>query len=75
MIEPKRPPVWQMVREAIAALDGKTTNVEVRDWILDRYPGTNTNTIQCQITVCTVNHNSRIHYPENNKPRVSGRTI
>src|SRR5205807_4502573 len=43
--------------------------VAVRDWILERYPGTNTLTIQAQIIVCTVNHASRIHYPENRKPR------
>ena len=65
----RRPAVWQMVREAINAMGGTTTNVAVRDWILARYPGTNTNTIQCQIIVCTVNHPSRIHYPENQKPR------
>lgn len=64
-----RPYVWQMVREAVDALGGETTNVAVRDWILEHYPGTNTNTIQCQIIVCTVNHPSRIHYPENQKPR------
>jgi hypothetical protein len=65
----RRPYVWQMIREAVTALGGDTTNVAVRDWILQRYPGTNTNTIQCQIIVCTVNHPSRIHYPENQKPR------
>ncbi len=64
-----QPYVWQMVREAVEALGGQTTNVAVRDWILERYPGTNKNTIQCQIIVCTVNHSSRIHYPENQKPR------
>ncbi len=26
-------PVWKMVREAVEALGGKTTNVAVRDWI------------------------------------------
>jgi RecB family endonuclease NucS len=66
-----RPAVWQMVREAVEALGGKTTNVAIRDWILDHYPGTNRSTIQCQIIVCTVNHDSRIHYPENSKPRVA----
>ena len=71
MAESKKIPVWKMVREAIDALGGKTSNVEVRDWILGHYPGTNTNTIQCQIIVCTVNHDSRIHYPENNKPRAA----
>jgi len=67
----KRPPVWQMIRQAIEALGGKTTNVAIKEWILKRYPGTNTNTIQCQIIICTVNHRSRIHYPENKKPRIA----
>ena len=58
-----------MVKEAVAALGSPTTNVAVRDWILKKYPGTNTSTIQCQTIVCTVNHASRIHYPENKKPR------
>jgi endonuclease len=69
MSETKRPFVWQMIREAIQALGGKTTNVQLRDWILAKYAGTNTTTIQCTIIVCTVNHTSRIHYPENKKPR------
>jgi hypothetical protein len=33
--------VWQMIREAVEALGGSTANVAVRDWILERYPGTN----------------------------------
>lgn len=66
-----KPYVWQMVREAVDALGGDTTNTAIRDWILEKYPGTNTNTIQCQIIVCTVNHASRIHYPENKKPRTA----
>lgn len=64
-----KPPVWKMVREAVEALGGKTSNVAVRDWILQKYPGTNLSTISCQVIVCTVNHASRIHYPENYKPR------
>jgi hypothetical protein len=60
-----------MVKEAIAALGGASTNVKVRDWILEKYPGTNPNTIQCQIIVSTVNHPSRIHYSENKNPRVA----
>jgi len=58
-----------MISEAIAALGSPTTNVAVRDWILQRYPGTNPLTIQAQIVACTVNHASRVHYPENKKPR------
>lgn len=69
MVPTAKPPVWKMVHEAVVALGGATTNVAVRDWILAKYPGTNTTTIGCQIIVCTVNHDSRIHYPENQKPR------
>lgn len=58
-----------MVREAVDALGPSTSNTQVRDWILERYPETNINTIQCQIIICSVNHNSRVHFPENNKPR------
>ena len=64
-----KPPVWKMVKEAVEALGGTTTNVAVRDWILKKYPGTNPQTIGCQITVSTVNQASRIHYTENQKPR------
>ncbi len=39
MTEDSKPTVWQMVREAVGALGGKTTNVVVRDWILEQYPG------------------------------------
>ena len=65
----KRPPVWKMIREATQALGGTTTNVAVRDWILERNPSKNKGSIQCDIIKCTVNHNSRIHYPGNHKPR------
>ncbi len=64
-----RPYVWKMIRQAIKALGPETTNVSVRDWVLTRWPDTNRNTIACQIIVCTVNHLSRVHYPENQKPR------
>lgn len=66
-----RPTVREIVREAVEALDGNTTNVAVRDWILRKYPGTNRSTIGCTIIVCTVNHTSRVHYPENRKPRIA----
>lgn len=64
-----RPQIWKMVKEAVEALGGKTTNVAVRDWILKKYPGTNPRSVGCHIIVCTVNHASRVHYGENQKPR------
>ncbi len=33
-----RPFVRQMIRQAVEALGGKTTNVKVRDWVLRQYP-------------------------------------
>ena len=69
MTEQERPPVWRMVREAISDLGGEAANTAVRDWILERYPGTNRNTVQCHLVVCTVNHPSGVHYTQNQKPR------
>ena len=71
MTDGTRPPVWQMVNEAVKALGGSTTNVAIRERILRQYPGTNPLTIQCQIIGCTVNHDSRVHYPENKRPRIA----
>jgi endonuclease len=64
-----RPPVWRMILEGIDALGGATTNVALKSWVLQRYPGTNPLTIQAQMVVCTVNHTSRVHYQQNHKPR------
>lgn len=64
-------PVWRRIRKAIEALGGNTSNVDVVNWIQKRYRGTNVNSIRAEIIVCTVNHDSRIHYPQNRKPRRS----
>jgi RecB family endonuclease NucS len=66
----ERPPVWKMIREAIDALGSPTTNVAIREWIQNKYPGTKSNTIGCHIIAFTVNHPSRIHYQRNTKPRL-----
>lgn len=65
-----RPPVWQMIKEAIEALNGKSTYAEIKDYIKVKYGDVNDSTITCQIIICSVNHPSRIHYPENKKPRI-----
>ncbi|MDD2367199.1 MAG: hypothetical protein PHN84_13640 [Desulfuromonadaceae bacterium] len=64
-----RPYVWQMIKEAIEALDGKATYAEIRDYIRTKFGDVNKSTITCQTIVCSVNHPSRVHYPENKKPR------
>jgi len=63
--------VWQMVKEAIDALEGQATYSDIKNYIHQNYDDVNENTINAQIIVSTVNHPSRIHYPENNKPRIS----
>lgn len=64
-------PVREMIRQAAEALDEPFSNAELRHWILARYPGTNDGTIQCQITVSTVNQDARTNWPENSRPRVA----
>ena len=66
-----KPYVWQMIKEAVESLGGKATYSEIKDYIWEKYGKVNESTINCQIIVCTVNHPSRIHYPENKKPRVA----
>lgn len=66
-----KPYVWQMIKEAVEALGGKTSYSDIKDYIRKKYGELNERTINSQIIVCTVNHPSRIHYPENKKPRVA----
>lgn len=65
----ERPPVWNMVKEAVEALGGKTVNVAAKEWILGKYPDTNPGTVDCQIAVCTVNRAARLNWACNQKPR------
>lgn len=64
-----KPFVWQMIKEAVEVHGNKATNIAIKDWILEHYPGTNVNTILNQVIICTVNHQSRVHYKENSRPR------
>lgn len=66
-----KPYVWEMVKKAMDSIGDKATYSEIRKYIHDKYDGVNDNTITCQIIVCTVNHATRIHYPENKKPRIA----
>lgn len=67
----KMPPVWRMVKEAIEKLGGKASYSDIRKYIKNKYGDVNDNTITCQIIICSVNHLSRIHYPQNKKPRIA----
>jgi len=66
-----KPYVWQMVKEAVEKLSGKTTYSGIKNYIRNKYGEVNESTINCQIIVSTVNHPSRIYYPENKKPRIA----
>lgn len=67
----RRPYIWEMVKEAVNSLNGKASYSEIRDYIKNHYEDVNENTITAQTIVCTVNHNSRVHYPENTKHRIA----
>jgi hypothetical protein len=63
--------VWKMVKEAVANLDREITNQEIKQFILEKHPGTNLTSINCSIISGSVNAKSRIHYNENKNPRIS----
>ncbi|MCH8146721.1 MAG: DUF91 domain-containing protein [Planctomycetes bacterium] len=65
--------VRQMVKEATDALDDSTTYAAVIRWVQKNYPGTNPNSIYCEIVAVTVNHHTRVHYHanDNGSPRIA----
>jgi len=68
----EQPFVRQMIHEAITALDGHATYQQIKEYVWRKYgPEVKANTLNAQIAVCTVNHDSRIYYPENAKPRLA----
>jgi len=66
-----RPPIWQQIRDAVQPLGRETSNAEIKQILLSQYQDLNAATINCQIAICSVNRPSRIHYPENKKPRLA----
>ncbi|NFA42580.1 DUF91 domain-containing protein [Clostridium botulinum] len=67
----EKPYVWQMIKEAMDNIGDKASYSDIKKYIHSKYGDVNDSTITCQIIVCTVNHPSRIHYPENNKSRTA----
>jgi hypothetical protein len=69
----EQPRLVDLVTQAVRALGGKekpVSNQEIQRWILDRYPHANPSSINCTVLLCSVNVQSRVHYPENQKVRV-----
>lgn len=62
-----KPYVWRMIREAVD--NGNSSYSEIRKFIEKNWTAVNINTITAQTVVLTVNHTSRVHYPENSRPR------
>ncbi len=71
--EHRRPYIWEMIKEAMTELyhGEKVGYRQIKDWVIEKYGDVNENTLNAQIIVCVVNHPSRIHYPENKKPRTA----
>jgi RecB family endonuclease NucS len=65
------PPIREMVKQSVAELGGRATNTQIRDAILARFPTVNTGSIYAQIAISSVNSPSRVHYPENLRPRIA----
>jgi len=66
----ERPPIWQLVRDAVHQLGTEVSYSAIKQHIWAQYPDVNSSTLTCQIIICSVNHPSRVHYPENKKPRL-----
>ncbi|MGE8450904.1 MAG: endonuclease NucS domain-containing protein [Pseudomonadales bacterium] len=66
-----RPPIWQLIRDTIAPLGREVTYAEVKQLLWVQYPDLKSETINCQLIICSVNAPSRVHYPENKKPRLA----
>jgi 5-methylcytosine-specific restriction protein A len=71
MSKTNSPYVWQKIKIAVDGLGGSATYSEINDFIVSMWGEINVQTLRDQIQVMTVNHKSRIHYTENNKPRLT----
>jgi 5-methylcytosine-specific restriction protein A len=67
----ERPYVWQMIKEAVENINGQVLYSDIKEYINGKWTDVNQDTITAQIIVLSVNHDSRIHYPENHKPRLT----
>ena len=67
----RRPFIWEMIKDAINGLNGKARYAKIRNYIRKKYGEVNPNSINAHITLCAVNNPSRVHYPQNQKPRVA----
>lgn len=65
------PAIWEMVKEAAAAIGREATYAEIKTRVRAAYGDINESSLTCAIIASSVNHPSRIHYQENKKPRIA----
>jgi hypothetical protein len=65
-----RPPIRELVRQAVVAQGGRATNDDIRRYILRKYPDVKEGSIAAHIPYLTVNVPSRVNFP-NVKPRLA----
>ncbi len=66
-----KPTVWEMLKKVTEGLQGAASYEKLRQEIFKKWPDTNPRTIDAHFTVCSVNRDARINYPENTKPRLA----
>jgi hypothetical protein len=65
----KKVPIWKLIQQTIESMDGKAEKKEIINHLLGEHSHLKKNTLQCQVTICTVNNPSRINWAQNKKPR------
>lgn len=71
----ERPSVRRMIQEAVNSISSNSSKVshsEINDYILNHWDNVEPETVNAQIAALTVNDDSRVHYPENQKSRRIG---
>jgi len=52
------------------SLSGEVSYSSIKQYVWSKWPDVNSSSLTCSIILCSVNHPSRIHYPENKKARI-----
>lgn len=59
---------WELLLDALTALDGSAGRLQIRDWLRTHYPTYNENNL-VDLEMLSVNSESRTSYSQNSKPR------
>ncbi|HVU95305.1 MAG TPA: endonuclease NucS domain-containing protein [Puia sp.] len=66
-----KPAIWQMIKEAVESLGGQADYPSIKVYIGNKWGDVNENTVNAQLIALSVNQPSRVHYPQNKKPRIA----